>query len=224
MFKIFLFMFLTSAIFAQESGLKPHNIYVAYAIAQTSVESDKIFESEPMKNILGGNSIRQELEIGWNFQDNGYRYQPFLYGWFNDKNKYNEKGAGVGLNFHTKEMQSIPIRILFTVAAGIGFQSNNGARVTTSTNVTNISYVTGGSIQTGTFEGTFQKDTEVIEINLGVGFVYDITQSIYFTTEYKYIQKYYNFHYVLDGATTGMALSGIEQSNHNFQIGLTYVF
>jgi len=221
---IFSIILLTSAIYAKENGSKPHNIYVTYTMGQSSVESEKVLGSEPMSNIVGGDSVRQELEIGLNYKDRGHRYQFFTYAWLNDEVKHNEKGLGIGLNYHMPELQSIPLRVLFTASSGIGYQSTEGQSITTATNVTNIGYVTGGSARTGSFQGKFTKDTYVIEMGLGIGLVYDITKSIYVSAGYKYLHKYYNFAYILNGASYGTALSGLVQSNHNLQLGLTYVF
>jgi len=211
-----------------EKNLKNSRWYTSYTVGQSFAESgDKILGEEPLSNVVGGDSVRQELQVGLMFLKGGDRKRAaaFLYAWLNDNEKYYERGIGAGIIWETAHIsRRFPIRFSFSGQAGIGVQDNKGESFHTDTDVNTVSYVTSGSVGHAGYTAKFTEDTNVVEMDLGIGMTYDFTKQLSAGVEYKYIHKYYDLEYIVNGASVGTSISGIVQSNHNLGLKISYIF
>ncbi len=226
MYKLLFIPFLfTSYLLAKQ----PKNYYVHIERGVALTEKGDLGLKEPMENIVGGDAIRTEVEVGWFVKEiktnkqNSTRIFVFLYGWEYDKAKWDEMGFGIGTKIQTRELNNIPIRFQLKVATGFGWQDNNGEKFVADTNSNLITYTTN-TIKSGAYPAIFYKDTTVIEMNLGLALVYDINKNISLTGGYTYLHKYYNYGYILDNYPGSANISGSVQSGHYFNVGFDYRF
>lgn len=220
---------LAVALFATTASAdKPTNWYMNVTHGKVFVENGDLVLEEPINNIVGEDSMRTDIEVGLyagnNFFKQGRAF-VYLYGWRHDEVKYNETGLGIGAKLQSKprDILTIPIRMQLRASAGFGWQDNDGERFIADTDSNAATYA-NDTIQHGVFPATFTANTTVVEMNLGLGFTYDITRDIAIATEYVYHHKYYNFEYKVDGASMGTAISGTVQANHGFKVGVDYTF
>ena len=193
----------------------------------TFVENDYGLK-EPLKNIVGGESQRLELEVGVAYKnakvlgvDN--KVFMFLYGWRYDKVKYNELGFGLGTKWQSTPLKIIPLRLYFMASGGIGEQNNKGKEFFVETNSNAISYVTG-NVQHGYYKAKFTEDSYVIEFNIGTGVTIDITDNVSLNAGYQYQQRNYQYSYKIEGAGVNTHLSGVIQNGHTIKIGMDIMF
>lgn len=204
-------------------------IYMDYSFGYVLTESGDLGLDEPMANIVGGDSLRHELEVGKHWKANEHVYRMFLYGWLSGEEKNHEHGLGVGLKWQVPKFKSVPLRLMISAKAGLGEQNVKGKEFKTETNSNPLNYVFSGmgaghDLKRGDYSATFKEDTSVIEMGLGVGLVYDINKDLSFATEYTYLHHYYSYVYHVEGNTMGSALSGAVQSNHYFKASIAYKF
>jgi len=203
--------------------------YINYTGSYSVIESRKILDAEPLVNIVGGDSYRNELRYGvtgnMSYDKTAYKATVYGYLWLNGKEKNNERGIGVGINYQTGiYSHRLPIRFNLNAQAGIGYQPVSGDTFHTDTDVSTASYVGSQAYGTAGYNAIYDKNTNVVEMNLGLGLAYDISKNICLTLDYRYIRKAYDFAYTVEGATYGTSLSGVIQDNHDFGIGLSYSF
>ncbi len=225
--KIFVILSLAAlAVSSLSASNTNYYVEVKHGIAVTEA-ADKGLE-EPMANIVGGDSIRTELEVGYFVKGNikafpkASKLYVFGYGWKYDKEKYDEKGVGIGIKWQSgrgRETQDIYLQL--KASSGFGWQENDGKEFVAETNSALISYVTN-NIKSGSFPATFYKTTTVFEINLGVDFIMKITEGMQLSAGYTYLHRYYNYGYSIEGGYA--EISGSVQSGHYFNAGLSYNF
>jgi len=216
-------LILATALFAGNSAKFTNApIYIDYSYGIVLTENGDLGGDEPMQNIVGGNSIRQELEIGKQIEEKSHIYKIFLYGWLNKK-KNKERGLGIGAKWSPPIMKNIPLKLLFTAKAGLGEQAVSGKTFIAETNSNTLTTVFGG-LQHGSFNATYLTDTTVIEMGLGMGLVYDISKDLSVSTEYTYLHHYYDYDYMIEGNQMSSHLSGVVQSNHYFKVSIAYKF
>jgi len=213
---------MSSAIQAAE-----YKDYVEVSVGQFLVEDDKALNVEPLSNIVGGDSTALTIKLGLHYPKTGAKYVEkgtiYTYVTIHDNEKNNEAIVGIGAQFYSDKINDM-FRLRADFGAGIGKQFNNGDSVSLSSNVTNISYVTG-DYQMGSYTGVYTKDTNVFEINLGFALNWDTpVENMYVNTGYMYHYKNYDFEYQIDGDDKRMSLSGVVQNAHEFNIGVEYRF
>jgi len=201
--------------------------YIQYNVGKSFVEKGEKSLGEPLENIVGGDSVRHEIEFGK--QVNGRKgivSKVFLYAWKYDENKHNEIGLGMGFRQQTPKYYfwKIPVRFEYIAKVGLGSQSVKGDTLYTDTNVNVVNYVTGEGGETGRFKAKYDKDTSIVEMGLGVGFVINITKKIDLQANYTYLHHYTNYGYTVEGAPVATYISGTAQSNHTINVGLSYKF
>lgn len=215
--KILLIVFLIStSLYAKEKNDKKYYIGIKYGNVITE-GSDSAF-SEPIANIVGGDSSRLELDFGWYIENEKYgqekdaRLYVFGYAWIYDKEKYNEKGLGIGTKFQSKKIFK-SLRFGMSVAAGYGWQDNEGKTFQVDTDSNMLTNATG-TISYGKYNATFFQTTHVIEMNLGFEFTYTPIENVAISAGYTYLHRYYDFGYIIEGSSVGTKLSGNVQSGH----------
>jgi len=221
--------------------------YFSYSKAAT-ISGDEKYLYEPMTNIVGANSVREEYKIGWiapgKGQGTNYNnvaiFAPFLYYYKYDENKNNEKGYGLGVQVFSKLFRppllqnyiNHGFRISFLASAGLGEQKVNGQTFSTDTNSDPIKFIFDGltdsgqdGIDYGDFKAVYVKDTSVFEINIALGIAYQITDYIFIQTEARMNTGYYSFSYAVEGNSVYSTGAGSEVTTFyqsNFSINFMF--
>jgi len=198
----------------------------------TMVEKTKVLHSEPLSNIVGGDSKSITLMVGLsgeldNMRPNSTKNMKHIkvYAYLSryDKVKYNELIFGVGARAATDTYYNI-YKVDFDFSAGLGSQSNKGKNFHLDTNVNTANYATN-KIKKGSYTGKYTQDTNVFEVNIGIGISFKTSiDNLLIRPAYQYHYKNYEFQYKIEGEKQYMNLGGIVQDNHEFSISMTYIF
>jgi hypothetical protein len=210
---------LSVGLFAAENAGK---YYVGFNSGVVRSSDDGFFNGhEDLSNLVGDSGVRNEIELGLKseFYNRDDLYANiFLYGWKNDADKNNEQGGGLGCKFGSKHDSHS-----FTMGgkAGVGTQATKGDTFRTNTSYTNLSFIfnsSPGLPQTA----VFTRNTELIEIDLLLGYAYELTSNISFNANVDYIWSSYQFEYYIPAGS--VSLSSVEQDTLYFNVGLKYSF
>jgi hypothetical protein len=178
---------------------------------------------ESVGNVVGEkSSVRSDIEVG---AINSSIYSPvsgFIYRWQYDSNKNFENGYGIGIRggFQLNDNKNWGM-ITLGARGGIGSQSTKGNTFMTKNGLTNVSYATLSN-GVGPKPAVFIKDTDVIEINLLLGYAYDVCKTFKISANVDYISSYYDFAYHLQSGN--VFLGGLAQDTLYFNVGVKYVF
>ena len=227
-------LLLTTNVFAFHYNKIKHEVsgFVEVKQGYTTVEKTKVLHSEPLSNIVGGNSKNITLIVGLSGELDNYlpnstknmkHIKAYIYLSKYDELKYNELIFGVGARISTDTYYNI-FKIDFDFAAGLGSQSNKGKRFKLATNTNTVNYVTS-KIKKGSYKGTYTQDTNIFEINIGIGSTFKTgIDNLLIRTTYEYHNKSYEFQYKIDGEQQYMNLGGIIQDNHELSVSMLYIF
>ncbi|MCX6077778.1 MAG: hypothetical protein NTW78_12955 [Campylobacterales bacterium] len=178
---------------------------------------------ESVGNVVGGkSSTRSDIEIGM-IESSIYRpMNAFLYRWQYDSNKNFESGYGIGakFGFRLDDRKNLGY-VYFGAKDGIGSQSTKGNVFMTKNGLTNVSYATLSN-GVGPKPAVFIKDTDVIEIDLLLGYTYDVCKTFKISANVDYISSNYDFAYHLQSGN--VFLGGLTQDTLYFNVGVKYVF
>jgi len=207
-----------------------NDTYVSAQISNVNVENKKFLNAEPLANIVGGDHKRLTIYLGVEEDNFGFdsskkgdlKVCMFIYGALSDGDKNNEYVGGVGAKIESRKFWN-KIRLTSEFKAGLGKQSVEGDKLNLQTNVNVGNYAYNG-YKTRNYTGTYTKDTQLVEFSIGIGLSYDLSESITIDTNYNYIQKNYDFSYLVDGFLLRTEGGGVVQDNHEFGVALNYKF
>jgi len=196
------------------------------------IEKRKVLDKEPLSNIVGGNSKNTTLILGLSGELNNHisnstrnmrHVKAYVYLSRYDEAKYNELIFGVGARISTDMYYDI-FKIDFDFAAGLGSQDNKGKKLKLDSNANTVNYVLNKT-KTGSYTGTYTQDTNVFEINIGIGSTFKTgIDNLLIRTAYQYHYKNYEFQYKIEGEQQYMDLGGVIQDNHEFSVSVLYKF
>jgi len=215
------FVLITVLIMSLNAG----DLFTELTFGYQAVEQAKIFGSEPLENVVGGDSTRTELLIGMRsskVKSSGRRSggSAFGYGWINDEKKNNELGLGLGMKI---ESETTDYLLFLSGKSGVGVQYVKGKRFHLDTNTNFIGYVFGGPVQEGDFIGKYADDTYVVDIELEIGGNLKLTEALSIVSSISYLAQWYSFSYSIEGGGS-LSLSGYPQDSYVGRVGLNYRF
>ena len=226
---------LVTNIYARQNETKK---FIDTSVFITSQESVKVYNSEPLQNIVGKESKRFQIKFGISTivlknTNNKYldlsKLEPFIYGWLNDQELNNEKGIGIGATYSTRRIFE-KYRLRLSGKAGFGWQSVKGKSLNLNSTASTITYATN-KITYGNYKGVYTEDTTVIEMGLSLGVSREIfTKNLTIYMDYTLNSKFYNFAYYIEGTDNGQGnnigtkLSGVSQFTDSLEFGLSYRF
>ena len=223
-----LLVLIVSSNLIQADELPEKNWYVGLSHGKIFTENGDTGFNEPMANIVGGDTTRSELEVGWYIENDKYggendaRLYVYGYAWLCGEEKWNEMGIGIGTKVQSKQMFKV-LRLNLSAGAGYGWQDNEGEDLHVDTDSNMINH-TMSTTRDGGYQATFLETTTVIEMFLGVGLTYTPTEKVAISAGYKYLHGYYNFSYLVENGAIGTKLSGVVQSRHYLAISVDYPF
>jgi len=194
-------------------------LFTEFGTNYTTAENSKVFNVEPLVNIVGGNAESYTAKFGV-AKNNMAAYTYATY--FNTEKKYNELTIGVGAKMYSDPFFNF-VKIYGDFSAGLGSQKNKGKKLNLSSNVTNLNAAMH-SYSTGNYTGYFTTDTKLIEFNIGVGMQFKtFVKDLYINTDYSYQHKEYLFQYRIVGTTSFMDTNAVQDA-YKASVSLEYQF
>jgi len=201
------------------------NTFLEAQLSQVNSEDVKYMGYEPMANIVGGNHNQLTIYLGSSSkskEDLRGNTAVFCYLSVADKDKNNEAIFGVGAKLESPQYFNFA-RFNFEAKGGIGYQDVKGQSLTVNTNVNAGTYASS-AVSYGNYKGHYTSNTYVVDLSIGAGLAFDLTDNLTLNTKYNYHASIYDFTYLVDGQTLTTNAGGVTQDNHEFAVSLSYVF
>jgi hypothetical protein len=200
------------------SAQAEENVYLSASTEMTSTIKTDIFGGQPLGEIVGQNGLKNVVKLGLDMKD----FRVYSYLW-NNSNKNNEMGLGIGAEFIFGEILVPELKYRVGGSAGYGWQSVKGKTASTSTNMTKVSFITGGT-STGPTTITYTDDTAVIQIALDLGVTYQVSRNWSIDGGYVYTSNAYQFSYRNNDNPSVLNALTSNQNDHAVKFGLNYIF
>ena len=217
-------------IFSEENmNINTQRYFTSFTYYNLYSEENYVLGGQPTSEILGKNGTRLEAQIGFVGETlHGYdRARSFMYVW-NNKEKNNEIGLGIGGEYIYRPFTFREIGLHLGGKAGIGYQKMNGERRTFSTRSNKINFITDSSdtpVSTPT-EVEFNKDTYVVSIALITGISYSLATNIELDLNINYELSNYQVGYknLNEYDVENDIRNDLSIRQDNFLLGFTVVY
>ena len=199
--------------------------FVEIEYAKVSQESAKIFDEQPMKEIVGDKSSEKILRIGLtsaDYMSNHYKHKAYLFAWKGDVN--DEVGFGFGGEYGVSLPWSEHLAFVLGGEIGYGWQPVKGDKITLSTNANKIGYIIGLPVKKGRFEGEMLQDTTIIRSDLTLGIVFAPMEHFSVDVKYRLMYGVYDFSYINYGMKKSLNAMTTDIFSHAFVFGVSYHF
>lgn len=200
--------------------------FLSAAIINEKAENMKIFNTQPISELVGEGGNRQEFKFGGvatSKKTGKDSSRIFLYYW-NTPDKNNEKGFGIGGEMVGYYSDLVPnLGLYFGGQAGLGSQSVKGDTTQLSTSVNKLTYVTDKAVTTPT-AAVYTDDTETIDIALTLGSTYNMTETLFFDLAYVLRFNSYQVSYVTSQDSSVLNNITFDNYSHGLKASINYKF
>jgi len=219
-----------NAFSSENVSVQKHTTYMQFKIGKNNTSEGYILGMQPISEIVGKEGTQYELRYGFLSESlRGLdRTRTFAYLW-NNPDKNNEIGAGIGGEWVFRPFDNPDFGIIFGGKAGLGFQKMDGETAVFSTNANKASYVTSDhdtnpdnqlNIPT---QVEYLTDTYVVTTVLMTGLTYTLNSHWSVNGNIEFKKDFYQAAYINKGSEIRNSMS-MTQDSINTSISFIYSF
>ena len=214
---------------------KKFKTYVAIENSIVKSENDKLFNMQPISELVGKDGNRRSIRLGMSTYENDkydndlQKYRVYLFA-YNNKEKNDERGWGFGGEFLSYNFEKMPkLGLVFGGEIGFGWQNMKGEQRNVSTSVTKYLFVTTEQDkleqdQNKPTVAVFTEDTWKLEAGLNLGLSYQIYKNLQADLDYVLRRNDYQVSYYNIDSKKQLNNMTFTTYTHNLKFSLSYSF